>query len=551
MSGWTALSRLPVSRGGRARRDSSPWAGPGAVVDWPAAGDEMPAAPVTIVGWALFPDSPTSRVEAWLDDLPLGRARLGLPRRDVRDASLNPLGLASGFSLTTNLSRHPAGEARLRIVATGAGGERLELPDLPVTITAPEVSDKRASLPPFPTPVAAARSGPRTLVATHELTLGGAQLYLVELLRELLALGAIEPTVVSAADGPVRGQLEGLGIPVHVCGPTPIDDIASYAGRAEELLAWAEGRDFELALVNTSMINALGGAEVAASLEIPAVWLVHESFEPEVLWAHLDDEVRSRAEGRLSQAAAAIFEAEATRRLYEPLIGAERTHAMPYALDRGQVEVERASLDRASLRARAGIAEDADVALCLGTVEPRKAQVLLAQAFDLVASRHPRAELLVVGCRDDDYARLLEELVAELDCGDRVTLVPVTRDVHRWFAVSDLLVCASDIESLPRTVLEAMAWRKPVLATGVFGLPEVIADGETGWLCEHSDLDSLAGGLDRAFGSGRDERRRIAEAAAARLAADHDPRDYARRVAALLAEVSGGAAAPTAARARG
>ena len=49
--------------------------------------------------------------------------------------------------------------------------------------------------------------------------------------------------------------------------------------------------------------------------------------------------------------------------------------------------------------------------------------------------------------------------------------------------MSDLLVCASDVESLPRTVLEAMAWELPVLATAVYGLPELIEDGETGWLC--------------------------------------------------------------------
>jgi glycosyltransferase involved in cell wall biosynthesis len=275
---------------------------------------------------------------------------------------------------------------------------------------------------------------------------------------------------------------------------------------------------------------------VAAELGIPAVWLIHESFELAVLWAHLDPQVRERAEETLSNAAAAIFEAEATRQLYEPLIGADRSFAIPYSLDLGPIEAERANADRAAGRRQIGIAEDADVLLCLGTVEPRKAQIPLAQAFELVAGRHPQAELVIVGCRDDRYSRLLAELVGTFGCGERIRLVPITPDVHRWFGISDILVCASDVESLPRTVLEAMAWEKPVLSTSVFGLPELIDDGETGWLCDHSDIAALAEGLDRALGAPRPERRRLAAAARERLIAAHDPDTYARRIAALLAE---------------
>ena len=405
---------------------------------------------------------------------------------------------------------------------------------------APPAPERRPNLlqrPPSPTPVPEG-GGLRTMVFTHQLDLGGAQLYLVELLRELLRLEAVVPTVVSAFDGPVREQLEDLGVPVHITSPPPTDDLISYLGRIEELLSWAAPRDFEIALVNTSTTHSLPGADVAAGLGIPAVWLIHESFEPAVLWSHLDRRLRRHAEETISHAAMAIFEAEATRRLYEPLIGTDRTVAIPYGLDISAVDAERANAEPAAGRRALGVAEDADVLLCLGTAEPRKAQVPLAQAFDLVAARHPKARLLIVGSREDGYARALEDLVAGLECGGRIKLVPITPDVHRWFAVSDILVCASDVESLPRTVLEAMAWEKPVLATAVFGLPELIDDGETGWLCEPNDVESLAEGLDRALGAGGAERRRLAAAARERLIAHHDPDAYARRIAALLAETA-------------
>ena len=519
----------------------NPWLAPAAFVDWPPPEAEVERRVVSIQGWALFPSSTTARVELWLGERALGRARLGLPRRDVYEASGNARGLASGFELTVNLESWPEAESEsaVRLVATGAGGERLELPPVPLTIvpSAPERRPSPPQPPSSPTPVPEG-SGQRTLVFTHQLDLGGAQLYLVELLRDLLRLEAVVPTVVSAFDGPVREQLEDLGIPVHISSPPPTDDLASYLGRIEELVSWAAPRDFEIALVNTATTHALPGADVAAGLGIPAVWLIHESFEPAALWSHLDRRVRRHVEGTISKAAMAIFEAEATRKLYEPLIGADRTATIPYGLDISAVDAERANTEPAAARRALGIAEDADVLLCLGTAEPRKGQVLLAQAFDLVAARHPNARLLIVGSREDGYARALQDLVAGLECGGRIELVPITPDVHRWFAVSDLLVCASDVESLPRTVLEAMAWEKPVLATAVFGLPELIDDGEAGWLSEPNDVESLAEGLDRALGAGGAERRRLAAAARERLLAQHDPDAYARRIAALLAETA-------------
>ena len=63
----------------------------------------------------MFPSSTTARVELWLGERALGRARLGLPRRDVYEASGNARGLASGFELTVNLARagrRPSARAR-------------------------------------------------------------------------------------------------------------------------------------------------------------------------------------------------------------------------------------------------------------------------------------------------------------------------------------------------------------------------------------------------------------------------------------------------------
>jgi glycosyltransferase involved in cell wall biosynthesis len=100
--------------------------------------------------------------------------------------------------------------------------------------------------------------------------------------------------------------------------------------------------------------------------------------------------------------------------------------------------------------------------------------------------------------------------------------------------VADLLVCASDVESLPRVILEAMAFGTPVLSTRVYGVPELIEDGRTGYLCGMRDLAELAAALDRALSATPGERSAIAGAAAEHVRTRHDPAVYASQVERLL-----------------
>jgi D-inositol-3-phosphate glycosyltransferase len=497
-------------------------------------------APAGFSGWTFFPSGPASRVELWLGKEPLGRARLGLPRPDVARALGPEWRGATGFELVTNLEHWPGknGETGLRAVATGPAGERLELEQLTLRIAA---APARAIGPaparaigPVPT-----HRGLRTLVATHQLDLGGAQLYLMDLLRALLRTGEIAPTVVSAKDGLLRGELEALGVPVHISGMPATDLLSAHLGRVEELAAWAAAGDFDVAFVNTATSLALPGVEVAGRLGIPVVWAIHESLEPAELWGHVDPTVRRRAVAALAEVAQPLFVAAATQRLFEPATGPGRGLTLPYGLNLEAIDRVRPGFDRARARLAVGVPLDAEVVLCVGTVEPRKAQVPLAQAFDLLAARHPRARLVFVGARDDAYSEFLAEYAAASP-GERITIVPMTPEVQPWFGLADLVVCPSDIESMPRTVLEAMAWERPVLATAVFGLPELIEDGESGWLCEPRDLMALGTALERALSSSPEERRRIGAAGRALVERRHSLDEYGREVAALLNRVAGG-----------
>jgi glycosyltransferase involved in cell wall biosynthesis len=513
-------------------------------IDRPPAAGEIGPGTFLIGGWVTFDSAPTSRCEAWLDERPLGRARLGIPRTDVGAETGMPDAGISGFELSVDPSPPlEAGPAQLRVVATAADGRSYEMGPIPVVVGADAATAEQSSPPPpVPLPTAGESRAVRMLVVTHQLNLGGAQLYLMDLLRGLAAEGGFETTVISAMDGPLREELEGMGIPVHVTSVSQQDDLSSHLGRVEELTSWMAPREFELALVNTATALVSPPAEAAARLGIPTVWAIHESFEPAVLWGHLDPEVRAGAEATLSAAAFAVFEADATLRIFEPLLGGDRCRMLPYGLDLAPIDAKRAGFDVAAARQKAGLAAS-KVVVCVGTVEPRKAQIPLALAFELIADRHPDAHLAFVGGREGDpYSLALEERIAASPRGSQMSLIAVTPDVDAWYGMADLLVCASDIESLPRTVLEAMAWETPVLATSVFGLPELITDGETGWLCEPRDISKLAAALDKALSTAGETHDQIARAARALVEHRHSLPNYAKEISKLLEQAREGSA---------
>jgi glycosyltransferase involved in cell wall biosynthesis len=70
---------------------------------------------------------------------------------------------------------------------------------------------------------------------------------------------------------------------------------------------------------------------------------------------------------------------------------------------------------------------------------------------------------------------------------------PVTSDIYPWYEIADLILCASDMESLPRSIIEAMAFELPVVSTDVYGIADLIDDGRTGWLTRDRDLGALVG----------------------------------------------------------
>jgi glycosyltransferase involved in cell wall biosynthesis len=139
--------------------------------------------------------------------------------------------------------------------------------------------------------------------------------------------------------------------------------------------------------------------------------------------------------------------------------------------------------------------------LNLGTFEHKKGHDVLLRAFKAVLACYPEAHLTIMG-RGAETTESTTRLVAELDLGDHVSLhVDATHEAAlRAMRATDLFVLSSRNEAFAIVLLEAGAFAKPVVATDVCGVGELIEDGVTGIVVPPEDPAALAAGMVKALG---------------------------------------------------
>lgn len=153
----------------------------------------------------------------------------------------------------------------------------------------------------------------------------------------------------------------------------------------------------------------------------------------------------------------------------------------------------------------------------VGRLVPVKDHSLLLDAFQRLLQRQPACRLRILG--DGPLRESLEQQAQRNGIKHATEFVGYSADVPAFLATVDVAVLTSVSEGLPLSILEAMAAARPVVGTAVGGMPDLIEEGVTGWLCPPGDPDGLASALGQAVAAGRD---RLASmgARARELAAD-------------------------------
>lgn len=158
--------------------------------------------------------------------------------------------------------------------------------------------------------------------------------------------------------------------------------------------------------------------------------------------------------------------------------------------------------DRAGARQALGVAEDAELALYVGRLVAEKGLRELIDACSRMRKTQPRLQLVLVG--EGPLRAELETLAATSGMPVRFAGAQPPSEVARWMVASDLVTLPSYSEGHPNVLVEALACGRPVVATPVGGIPEVV-DADSGVLVPARDAAALAGGLAQALQRNWDE----------------------------------------------
>ena len=133
------------------------------------------------------------------------------------------------------------------------------------------------------------------------------------------------------------------------------------------------------------------------------------------------------------------------------------------------------------------------VALSVGRLHRQKGYDYLIRAIGTVRREVPTVKVLIAG--EGEEENNLKNLVKSLDLTKQIIFTGLCLDVDKIFPFAGLFVLPSLWEGMPNAVLEAMAEAKPVVATRVGGVPELVEDGKTGILVPPGDTEALARAL--------------------------------------------------------
>jgi glycosyltransferase involved in cell wall biosynthesis len=284
------------------------------------------------------------------------------------------------------------------------------------------------------------------------------------------------------------------------------------------------------------------GAALAAMTGVPAVWHVfYTSIAPPIAPLH-------RYLARMDAVRTILCVSQPTRRLFDE--SAPKVRMVHDAIDTRDFDPDRVGR---RLRTELGLRADAIVVASQGRIVRRKGYIELARAVEIAKRRmspeeRDRVRVVVFGDTPEDTRQNhLEEcraLVGQLGIADMMSYVGYRPDIRGFVADADVVAVPSVYEDpLPRSVLEAMALGRPVVAFEVGGIPEMVDDGATGLLARGRppDIEGLANHL-LTYVRRPDLRAAHGAAGRARAVREFDSAVHGRRIQQELLDAAGSTA---------
>lgn len=155
-----------------------------------------------------------------------------------------------------------------------------------------------------------------------------------------------------------------------------------------------------------------------------------------------------------------------------------------------------------TVRADFGIPAEAKVITVVGMIRSNKGQQYLVQALDRIVEQCPDAWIMLVGAATEaKFQKAIDACLEKVKNRNRVVLTGFQTGVERFIAASDVICLPSQAEAQSKIIPEAFAMKKPVVASNVGGIPELLKDGVNGTLFPVGNVEALAAAIIKTLNS--------------------------------------------------
>jgi colanic acid/amylovoran biosynthesis glycosyltransferase len=172
--------------------------------------------------------------------------------------------------------------------------------------------------------------------------------------------------------------------------------------------------------------------------------------------------------------------------------------------------------------------------VCVARLDEQKGHLLLLQAAAQLVQTHPDFQLVCVG--DGPLRPQLEHQLEALGLKNHVQITgwADTATVRQQILAARALVLPSFAEGLPVVLMEALALQRPVIATYVAGIPELVRPGYNGWLVPAGEVQELAAAMQDVLYASRQDLQRLGEHGRQQIAQYYDVTQEAKRLMRLF-----------------
>jgi len=250
-------------------------------------------------------------------------------------------------------------------------------------------------------------------------------------------------------------------------------------------------RDRPIDILHTHMFGSNIWGSVVGTLARTPVIVAHEqtwSYEGQPLRRFLDGKVISRR----SDAFICVSKEDRRRMIEIEGVDPAKIVLVPNAISAPAPDDDGGG-GGGDVRVELGLEPDDPVVGTVCVLRPQKALDVLLRAAQLLRAEFPRLRLVIAG--NGPERERLEAMTAEIGLDGSVDFLGQRNDVPALLSAFDVAVSSSDFEGTPLAVMEYMAAAKPIVATRVGGVPELIDHGVNGLLVEPRDPAALAASI--------------------------------------------------------